>query len=78
MCKKLCQEGIGKGVYLDQSAAMRAGLKYEGHNHKKSAKCLYTVNNLMIYLTENATEFTADQMCRDIIPAMPKPRARGE
>ena len=55
-----------------------AGLKYKGHDHEKAAKHLYTVNSLMIYLAENATKFTAGEMCRDIIPAMLKPRARVE
>ena len=32
----------------------------------------------MIYLAENATKFTPEEMCRDIIPAMLKPRARVE
>ena len=27
------QEEIGQQVYLDQRATMRAGLKYEGHDH---------------------------------------------
>ena len=55
MCQKLCQEKLGERVYLDQR--MRAGLKYEGHDHDKAAKRLYTVNNLIIYLAENATKF---------------------
>ena len=74
----ICQEELGKQVYLDQHAAMREGLKYEGHDHKKAVKCMYTVNNLMIYLTENATKFTAEEMHRDSIPAMFKPRVRVE
>ena len=57
MCQKLCQEKLGKRVCLDQRAAVRAGLKYEGHDHDKAAKRLYTVNNLIIYLAENATKF---------------------
>ena len=65
-------------MYLDQRAAMRDGLKYDGRNHEKAVKRVYTVNNLMIYLAENATKFTPEEMCRDIIPAMLKPRARVE
>ena len=65
-------------MYLNQRDAMRNGLKYEGHDHKKVVKRLYTVNNLMIYLAGNATKFTPEKMCRDIIPAMLKPRARVE
>ena len=76
MCQRLCQEEIGKRVYLDQRAAMRGGLKYDGHDHEKAVMRLYTVNNLMIYLAENATKFTPEEMCRNIIPAMLKPRAR--
>ena len=57
---------------------MRDGLKYNGHNHEKAIKRLYTINNLMIYLAENAPKFTPEEMCRDIIPAMLKPRARVE
>ena len=60
------------------TTAMRAGLKYEGHGHENAAKHMYTVNNLMIYLAENVTKFTADEMCRNIIPVMLKPRARVE
>ena len=78
ICQRLCQEELGKRVYLDQRAAMRAGLKYEGHNHKKAANRLYTVNNLLVYLAENATKFTTGEMCCNIIPAMLKPRARVE
>ena len=47
-------------------AAMRMSLKYESHVHKKATKRMYTVNNPMIYLAENATKFTAEEMCRDI------------
>ena len=65
-------------MYLDQRAAMREGLKCEGHGHEKAVKCMYTINNLMIYLAENAKKFTPEKMCRDIIPAMLKPRARVE
>ena len=36
---------------------MREGLKYEGHDHKKVATLMYTVNNLMIYLAENANKY---------------------
>ena len=77
-CQQLCKEEFVERVYLNQRVAMRAGLKYEGHGHKKAAKRIYTVNNLMIYLAENATKFTAEDMCRDIILAMPKPRVRVE
>ena len=48
---------------------MRAGLTYKGHDHEKAVKCMYTVNNLMIYLAENATKFTPEEMCRGIITA---------
>ena len=78
MCKKLCQEELGKRVYLDQRATMRDGLKYDDHDHEKAVKRLYTVNNLMIYPAENAAKFTPKEMCCDIIPAMLKPRARVE
>ena len=61
-------------MYLGQRALMRAGLKYEGHDHKKAAKRMYTINNLMVYLAENTTKFTVEEMCHDMIPAMPKPR----
>ena len=54
-------------MYLDQRAAMRAGLKYKDHDHGKAAKRMYMVNNPMIYLAENTTEITAL-----------KPRARVE
>ena len=47
MCQKLCQEELGKRVYLDQCAAMRVGLNYEGHDHKNAAKRLYTVNTTL-------------------------------
>ena len=52
ICQRLCQDELGKRVYLDQRAAMRDGLKYEGRDHKKAVKRLYTVNNLMIYLAD--------------------------
>ena len=65
-------------MYLDQRAAMRAGCKYKGPNHEKAAKRLYTVNNLMMYLTENVTKFTVEEMCCYIISAMIKPRAQVE
>ena len=32
----------------------------------------------MVYLTENATKFSAEELCCDIIPARLKPRARVE
>ena len=64
-------------MYLNQRAAMRAGLKYEGHDHEKAAKRLYTINNLMIYLEGNATKFAAEEMS-DIIPGMLNSRARVE
>ena len=54
---------------------MRAGLTYKGHDHEKAVKCMYTVNGLMVYLAENTTKFTSEELCRDIIPAMLKPRA---
>ena len=57
---------------------MRDGLKYDGNDHEKAVKRLYTINNLMIYLAENAAKFTPEEMCRDIIPVMLKPRARVE
>ena len=57
---------------------MRAGLTYKGHDHEKAVKCMYTVNGLMVYLAENTTKFTLEELCRDIIPAMLKPRARVE
>ena len=41
---------------------MRAGLKYEGDDHKKVTKSVYTVNNLILYLTENDTKFTAEEL----------------
>ena len=69
---------LDRRVYLDQRTAMREGLNYEGHDHEKAVKRMYMVNNFMIYLTENATKFTLEEMCRDIIPAMLKPRARVE
>ena len=47
-CQRLCQEELGKRMYLYQRAAMRDGLKYDGHNNEKAVKRLYTVNNLMI------------------------------
>ena len=78
ICQRLCQEELVKRVYLDQRAVMRDGLKYKGHDYEKAVKCLYTVNNLMIYLAENATKFTPEEMCRGIIPAIFKPRARVE
>ena len=78
ICQQVCQEEFGERVYLNQRAAMHAGLKYEGHDHKKASKCIYTVNILMMYLAENAAKFTTEEMCRDIIPAMLKPRARVE
>ena len=65
-------------MYLDQRAAMREGLKYEDHGHEKAVKRMYAVNNLMLYLAENATKFTPEEMCCDIIHAMLKPRARVE
>ena len=74
--KKMCQ--FGERVYLDQRAEMRADLKYEGNDHENATKRLYTVNNLMIYLVENAPKFTAEEMCRDITPATLKPCARVE
>ena len=74
ICQQLYQEELGKQVYLDQRAAMRECLKYEGHDHKKAAKRMYTINNLMVYLAENTTKFTVEEMCHDMIPAMPKPR----
>ena len=37
ICQQLCQEELSKQVYLDQCTAMRAGLKYEGHDHEKAA-----------------------------------------
>ena len=78
ICQQLCQEELGKRVYLDQRVAMRDGLKYKDHHHEKAVKRLYTVKNLMIYLAENATKLTPEEMCRDIIPVMLKPRARVE
>ena len=77
-CQQLCQEELGKRVYLNQRAAMRDGLKYKGHDQEKAVKRLYTVNDLMIYLEENATKFTLEEICRDIIPAMLKPCAQVE
>ena len=65
-------------MYVDQRAVMRADLNYEGHDHKKAAKRMYTVNNLMIYLAKNAKDFAVEEMCRDIIPAILKPRAQVE
>ena len=65
-------------MYLNQHAAMREGLKYEGHDHKKAVKRMYMVNNLMMYLAENSTKFTAEDICRNIISAMLEPRARVE
>ena len=65
-------------MYLNQRAAMREGLKYKDHDHEKVVKRMHTLNNLMIYLAENATKFTPEEMRRDIIPAMLKPRARVE
>ena len=41
---------------------MRAGLKYEGHDHKKAAKRMYTINKFMIYLAENPMKLTAEEM----------------
>ena len=53
--------------------------KYEGHDQEKAVKRLYTVkNNLMIYLAENTTKFTPEEICRDITPTVLKPRARVE
>ena len=78
MCQRLCQSELGERVYLDQRAAMRAGLDYKGHDHEKAVKRIYTINNLMVYLAENATKFSAEELCRDIIPACLKPRARVE
>ena len=78
MCQKLCQSELGERVLLDQRATMRAGFNYEGHDHEKAVKRLYTFNNLMIYLAENATKFSVEELCCDIIPAMLKPRARVE
>ena len=78
ICQQLCQEELGEQVYLDQRAVMRAGLKYKGHDHEMAAKRMYTVNNLMIYLAENATKFTAEEMCRDTTDAILKTRARVE
>ena len=66
-------------MYLNQQRnTMRAGLKYKDHDHEKAAKCVYTVNNLMIYLTENVTNFTREEMCRNITPVMLKPRTQVE
>jgi len=59
MCQRLCQSELGERVYLDQRAAMRAGLDYKGHDHEKAVKRIYTINNLMVYLAENATKFSA-------------------
>ena len=79
MCQKVCQSELGERVFLDQRTAMRAGqLHYQGHDHEKAVKRLYTLNNLMEYLAENATKFSPEEMCRDIIPACLKPRARVE
>ena len=78
MCQKICQSELGERVFLDQRAAMRAGLSYQGHDHERAVKRLYTLNNLMEYLAENATKFSPEEMCRDIIPACLKPRARVE
>ena len=78
MYQKLCQKKLGERVYLNQRAAMRAGLKYEGQDHKKATKLLYTVSNLMIYLADNAAKFTEEEIYRNIIPAMLKPRTQVE
>ena len=60
ICQQPYQEKLSEQVYLDQHATMRAGLKYDGQDHEKAVKCIFTINKLMIYLAENTTKFTVE------------------
>ena len=75
MCQKLCQEELGKRVYLDQCVAIRAGRTKVTATRRRPSTYTQSTTLSMIYLAENATKFTAEEMCRNIIPAMLKPRA---
>ena len=67
ICQQLCQGEFRERVYLDQRVAMRAGLKYKGHDHEKR------VNKLMIYLAENATKLTEEESAAISSPQCSRP-----
>ena len=50
-----------------------ASAKYIDRDHKRAAKRLFTANNLLESLAENATKFSVEELCRDIIPTCLKP-----
>ena len=69
---------LSKQVYLNQRDMMRApDLGYTGHDKKRVIKRLFTINNLLEYLAENATKLAqSKELCCDIIPTRFKPCAR--
>ena len=76
LCQKICQYQLGKQAYLQQCNAMSAGLSYNCHIRKKVMKQLFTINNLLAFLSENPTIFSTKELCRDNIPACLKPGAQ--
>ena len=78
ICQKICQGEFGKRVYLNQRNAMRAGLTYQEQDHKRAIKRLWAINGLLKCMSENATEFSAEELCHEIVPATLTPRATVE
>ena len=66
---------MGNDAYNDQKDAMRAGLSYQGHDHHDMVKKLWKINELLEFMAEDVKKFTSRELCREIIPAMLKPRA---
>ena len=73
LVQKLCQKVFKKNGYKNRKDATRDGLTYAGHDHREAIEQLHELNNLLPFLSEDATKFEAEEFYRVIIPAMLKP-----
>ena len=70
MLQSLAQKVLGDQAHENQIAAMESGLTYSGYDHVSGIKRLFVINEMLLYLGEDAEQMTIKKLQKYIVYAL--------